>query len=119
MFIVETIADLVDALAVCVLLVGLAVSSFTALRGALAAKAPRDGEALQGFRISLGRWLLAALEILIVSDILHSVVHRTLEEVAFLAGIVVIRTTLSYFLDHEIERMERLKTQAAPAKDFA
>lgn len=37
-----------------------------------------------------------ALEVLIVSDILHSIVHWTLDEIAFLAGTTTIRATLAF-----------------------
>jgi uncharacterized membrane protein len=112
--VVEKIADMVDLLAVCVLLAGLITSLISTFLDVRRAEAPlmeiMTGDVLRGFRISLGRWLLVALEVLIVSDILHSIAHRSLQEVAFLAGIVVIRTTLAYFLDHEIERMERQRS---------
>lgn len=121
--VVEKIADMVDLLAVCVLLVGLITSLMSTFLDVRRAEAPlmetMTGEVLRGFRISLGRWLLVALEVLIVSDILHSIAHRSLQEVAFLAGIVVIRTTLSYFLDHEIERMERQRSAAVADGDPA
>ncbi|WP_068410575.1 DUF1622 domain-containing protein [Labrenzia sp. OB1] len=121
MEIVEKIADMVDLLAVCVLLAGLVISVISTLKHVRRIDAPlietATGEVLCRFRISLGRWLLVALEVLIVSDILHSIAHRTLQEVAFLAGIVVIRTTLSYFLDLEIERMERRQSVSVANED--
>ncbi|MEO9527731.1 DUF1622 domain-containing protein [Roseibium sp.] len=118
---IEQIANVVDGLAVCVLLTGLVISVVATIRNARTADTPfietMTGDVLRGFRISLGRWLLTALEILIVSDILHSIAHRTLEEVAFLGGVVAIRILLSYFLDHDIERMERKPSKAGRTED--
>jgi len=45
--------------------------------------------------------------VLIISDILHSIVHRTLSEVGILTVIVVIRVAMAYFLDLELTRLER------------
>ncbi|ABG30445.1 DUF1622 domain-containing protein [Roseobacter denitrificans] len=66
------------------------------------------------FRINLGQLILLALEILIVSDILHSIAHRTLEDLIVLGAIVVIRILLAYFLDRELSRLDaRISTIAS------
>lgn len=118
MHIIETLATITDWIAVAVLMTGLLLATASAARAVRASQVPlvdtMTGEVLRGFRISLGRWLLVALEILIVSDILHSIAHRTLQEIAFLAGVVVIRTVLSYFLDHEVARMEQTQSTSGP-----
>jgi uncharacterized membrane protein len=110
MRLVEVLAGTLDALAVFVLLTGLSASVLATVR---TTRGRGDhfldivtGEMLRTFRITLGRWILVALDILIVSDILHSIAHRTLEEVTLLAGIVGIRVALSYFLDHEVQQIE-------------
>lgn len=107
---IEATADLIDILAVLVLVCGLVVSTAAAVDGYRRTEGPwrarLTGAPLAAFRLTLGRWLLTALEILIVSDILHSISHRTLEEVGLLAAIVVIRVTIAYFLDQELSRME-------------
>jgi uncharacterized membrane protein len=56
------------------------------------------------FRSSFGRAILLGLEFLIAADIINTVAVRpTLESVAVLAGIVAIRTFLSFSLEVEIE----------------
>lgn len=107
---VDLLAYIIDFIAVIVLVIGLIMATVLAFRSV------RDFEGsfldklshpvLRIFRISLGRWTLAALGILIISDILHSTVHRDLEEMVYLGGIVAIRVTLAFFLDREIQRME-------------
>jgi uncharacterized membrane protein len=42
------------------------------------------------------------LEFLIAADIIRTIIRPTLEELAILGGIVVIRTVISYFLGKEI-----------------
>ena len=59
----------------------------------------REREAL---RHQLGSYLLLGLEFLIAADIIRTITDPTLEEMAILGGIVVIRTVLSYFLDREM-----------------
>jgi uncharacterized membrane protein len=60
--------------------------------------------AVAAFRSSLGRAILLGLEFLIAADIINTVaVTPTLMSVAVLAGIVAIRTFLSFSLELEIE----------------
>lgn len=65
--------------------------------------ADRD-EAVADFRSSLGRAILLGLEFLVAADIINTVaVEPTLLSVAVLAGIILIRTFLSFSLEVEIE----------------
>ncbi|MFO7887159.1 MAG: DUF1622 domain-containing protein [Eubacteriales bacterium] len=57
-------------------------------------------------RIKLGSYILIGLEILIVADIIETIINPTLEEVARLGAIVLIRTFISYFLEKELETHE-------------
>jgi uncharacterized membrane protein len=70
---------------------------------ALLKGADRD-KAVANFRSSLGRAILLGLEFLVAADIINTVaVTPTLLSVAVLAGIVIIRTFLSFSLEVEIE----------------
>jgi uncharacterized membrane protein len=61
-------------------------------------------QAVARFRSQLGRSILLGLEFLVAADIIHTVlVELTLQSVAALAGIVIIRTLLSFSLETEIE----------------
>lgn len=61
-------------------------------------------QAVACFRSSLGRAILIGLEFLVAADIINTVVvEMTLENVASLAIIVVVRTLLSFSLEAEIE----------------
>lgn len=65
--------------------------------------ADRD-KTIADFRSSLGRAILLGLEFLVAADIINTVaVAPTLMSVAVLAGIVAIRTFLSFSLEVEIE----------------
>ena len=55
-------------------------------------------------RSSLGRSILLGLEFLVAADIISTVaIEPTLESLAVLAGIVLVRTFLSFSLEVEIE----------------
>jgi len=61
-------------------------------------------DAIGRFRSDLGRSILLGLEFLVAADIISTVViDLTLESVAALAGIVFIRTLLSFSLEAEID----------------
>lgn len=62
---------------------------------------------IKGVRCYLGTYLLLGLEIMIVADLIKTVLHQTTDELIFLGGIVVIRTLLSYFLNKEIQEINR------------
>jgi uncharacterized membrane protein len=53
-------------------------------------------------RHQLGSYLLLGLEFLIAADIIGTITHPTLNDMAVLGSIVLIRTVISYFLEHEV-----------------
>ncbi len=56
------------------------------------------------YRADVGRAILLGLEFLVAADIINTVaIDPTLDSLAVLAGIVVIRTFLSFSLEVEIE----------------
>jgi uncharacterized membrane protein len=58
-------------------------------------------------RVELGRYILAGLEILIVSDIIHTAVSLAMADLVFLGLLVVIRSVISFFLERELETVKR------------
>lgn len=58
-------------------------------------------------RIKLGSYILLGLEVLIVSDIIETISNPSNEELILLAGIVIIRTVMGYFLEKELEPHEK------------
>jgi uncharacterized membrane protein len=69
------------------------------LRGRTGGKDP-----FSRYRSNLGRAILLALEFLVAADIVNTVaIDPTLDSLAVLAGIVAIRTFLSFSLEVELE----------------
>ena len=99
----ETISDVVrvvEAVGAGIMILG-GLGSFVAFGRALRARAVEPYEKL---RRDLGRSILLGLEVLIVADIVRTiVVDPTLESVAVLGIIVVIRILLSFSLEVEID----------------
>src|SRR5512141_946843 len=102
--VMEQVARVFEAIGAAVLLVGLfwaAVVSINVWR--------RSGDGSRAYatlRRSIGAVLLLGLEVLVAADLVHTVaVEPTLENVAVLGLIVVIRTILSFSLEIEIEGM--------------
>ncbi|HSD76504.1 MAG TPA: DUF1622 domain-containing protein [Solirubrobacteraceae bacterium] len=101
----ETISDVVrvvEAVGAGIMVLGglgaFAVFAHRVRRAATAAGAYED------LRRNLGRCILLGLEVLIVADIVRTIiVDPTLESVAVLGVIVVIRILLSFSLEVEIE----------------
>lgn len=62
---------------------------------------------LRVLRADLGTYLLFALELLIAADILKTIVEPGVQELGILAGVVVLRTVLSYFLNKEILEIDK------------
>lgn len=60
---------------------------------------------IRQLRANFGSYLLLGLEFLIASDILKTVVDPSLDELAILGGVVIVRTILSVFLNREIKEL--------------
>jgi uncharacterized membrane protein len=97
--VVEIIGTVVEIAGVGIIVAGALVSSGVALVRAFR----RRGNVYVRYRSGLGRSILLGLELLVAADIVRTVaITPTLESVAILAGIVLIRTFLSFSLELEI-----------------
>jgi uncharacterized membrane protein len=96
---VDLAGRLIDGAGVGVVVIGVvAATVFTVVRAVR-----RQGPLYRPFRRFLGRSILLGLELLVAADIIRTVaVTPTLLSVAVLAGIVLIRTFLSFSLELEI-----------------
>jgi uncharacterized membrane protein len=100
--IAHTVAKIIELFGIAIIAFG-AFATLAIFATAVARSANRD-EAVATFRSSLGRAILLGLEFLVAADIINTVaVTPTLLSIAVLAGIVIIRTFLSFSLEVEIE----------------
>jgi uncharacterized membrane protein len=91
----------IEAIGVLVIVIGSIIASVTFIR---AFRQLPDGVAYRTYRRQLGRSIILGLEFLIAGDIIRTViVADTLENVAVLGLIILIRTFLSVTLHLEVE----------------
>lgn len=98
----ELMAKFLEAIGTLIILAGLVVSAFLAIRSLHRSRQARL--AYQILRESFGGAILLGLEVLVAADLVRTVaVAPTIENVAILGLIVLIRTVLSFSLEIEIE----------------
>lgn len=101
----EWAAAAIDLFAILLLVVGFVRFA----TGWLAAEVTRDGvERVRGMnreRIELGRYILAGLEVFIVSDVIHTALSLRFSDLLFLGLLVLIRSVTSFFLDREVAQL--------------
>jgi len=109
----EQVARAVEVLGIATLVLGLVLA---VVRAGVIAIGERDGErAYRVVRTVFGRSILLGLEFLVAADIIRTVaVQPSLENVAVLGLIVLIRTFLSFSLQVEIEGRRPLRRPGGP-----
>jgi uncharacterized membrane protein len=97
--IVESVGKIIDVAGVVTMVIGAIIGAGIAVMGLLR----RRENVYRGYRRFLGRSILLGLELLVAADIIRTVaITPTLESVAVLGAIVLIRTFLSLSLELEI-----------------
>lgn len=104
----ETAATVIEIFAIVVLLNGLLRFVVAYVASVAARDAKESATRLNRGRVDLSRYILAGLEVFIVSDIVRTVISPTLEALAVLAALVAIRSAISFFLGREIREMREL-----------
>jgi len=99
----DWVAAGIDLCAIAVMLIGVLhfVRAFVIAEGS----GPVRGRGIDSARIELGRYILAGLEVFIVSDIIHTALSLRMNDLIFLGLLVLIRSAISYFLEREIREL--------------
>ena len=58
-------------------------------------------------RADLGTYLLLSFELLIAADIIKTILEPGIQELIVLTGVVLLRTILSFFLNKEIQEIDK------------
>jgi len=96
--ILHAVGSMIEIFGVLVIVIGIVWSTY------LFVSRPAAEPYYEAFKIRIGRALLLGLEILVAADIVKTIaVELTLLSLAVLAGLVLIRTFLSWTLQLEIE----------------
>ena len=98
---IETVGSALDLVGVALIAVGLVIAF---VRYGTVAVPPGGIDAYRRLRQDIGRAILLGLEVLVAADIIRTVaVTPTLDSVAILGAIVVIRTFLSISMQVEVD----------------
>jgi uncharacterized membrane protein len=88
----------IEIFGVLIIVTGIAWSTYLHLRR------PMPGEDTEVYKIRIGRSLLLGLEVLVAADIVKTIAHElSFINLGLLAGLVLVRTFLSWTLVLEIE----------------
>ena len=88
----------IEVFGVLVIVIGIAWSTYRYLRRRT------SGQDVDAYKIRIGRSLLLGLEVLVAADIVKTIAHElTAMSLGLLAGLVLVRTFLSWTLALEIE----------------
>ena len=107
---IQRVGEVIDAAGVAIMFVGAAGAGVAAT----VRLARHDVATYRRFRQQLGQAILLGLELLVAGDIVRTVAAQpTLTSIGVLAGIVLIRTFLSFSL--EVELTGRWPWQSSPS----
>ena len=107
---VAALGEIAAAMVIGIAVVRELIASLRALRQS----AQSQAETHETIRVRLGRALVLGLEFTVASDILATVVSPTRDELIDLAAIILLRSLLNYFLEHEMRQIETRNTNNKP-----
>lgn len=98
----EWIALLIELLGVFLIVTGVGTSILGFIKYQMFPNKRGAGTGFNSLRKDFGEYLILGLEFLIAADVIQTMIHRELEQLYILGGIVLIRTVIGYFLKKEI-----------------
>ncbi len=102
----EEIARYIDLIGIAIVLYGFVRATFGFVRQELGRfGAQHSMLGCHKIRLELGTYILIAIEFMIASDIIHTVLSRELIDLAFVSALIVIRTAISFFLGRELAEL--------------
>lgn len=104
----ETVCAVIELIAIVILVNGLVRFLAAYVAAQFGGRDPAAAaHRLNAGRLDLSRYILAALEVIIVSDIIRTAISPALYELALLGILVLIRSAISFFLEREMRDIER------------
>lgn len=116
-YILEQIVQVIELISTAILLMGFAKAAIGFLKSEWKnLHTPDEANGLSNLRVQLGTYILLGLDFYIVSDIIHSMIKPELNELINLALIVVLRTTIGFFLSKEIAEIKKDELHSKPVE---
>lgn len=103
----EVLAAVIDIAAIILLLIGAGRFLTGVAIAEIGKSGPERVRRTNRERIELGRYILAGLELFIVSDVIHTAISLRFADLMFLLLLVIIRSITSFFLDRELEQLKK------------
>ena len=104
-FVIELLEWVVNIAASAVMVWGFAVAIVSFVKVSVGTAAAERIMRFQVVRCDLGVKLVFALELLIISDLLHTIISRSMEDMIMVGLLVLIRTVIAFFLNTEIQEV--------------
>jgi len=112
--VLEWLAVVVDLTGALILVWAFVVAVVGLVRGSISAgDAHSRIRNMQAARCGLGVKLVFALELMIISDLFHTIISRSVDDMILVGGLVLIRTAIAYFINKEIQEVSAELTQEA------
>jgi len=113
-FIFEWVEVAADIIGILILFIGFAKGLYMFVLLELdRLRGKKDYEELFSLRNILGTYIIISLDFLIVSDIIHSVISPDTKELINLGIIVVLRTSIGFFLGKELTELRKEMKEVA------
>jgi uncharacterized membrane protein len=100
--VLDWVASVIVLLSILVMLIGVVRFAIGFAHAEVTRDSDERARVINMERVELGRYILAGLELLIVSDIIHTALSLEFVNLVYLALLVLIRSAISYFLDREL-----------------
>ena len=111
---IRVVGSAIEIFGVFIIVIGIAWSTYVHLQR------PMAGENTEVYKIRIGRSLLLGLEVLVAADIVKTIAHElSFISLGLLAGLVLVRTFLSWTLVLEIEGRWPWRREPAPMSSRA
>lgn len=101
----EVVILVADGVGILIMLAGFALALWQLIPILVTQSGSEEIKGIQMVRCRLGSYLVLALEFMIVSDLVHSVLTHKIEDLYFLGVLVILRTMIGYFLNKEIQEI--------------
>jgi uncharacterized membrane protein len=111
----HSVSLLLEAISVLCVVIGLIAAILFAFKTNATKWSPLHTQ----IKIRFGSWLALALQFLLASDIVTSIVSPTYENLIKLGSLAVIRTFLNYFLNKELYEEMKFQDEAKRTRDEA
>ena len=111
--VIEFLPEIIDLFGVLILVIGFVRGLIAFLKMELSRYKgkKRHFRVMQILRCDVGLYILLALDFMITSDIINSMVNADMDDLIGLASIVVLRTIIGYFLGKEVEEIHKEQEQ--------